>query len=342
VRDWIQIRVLHRHNKITLYTPNFFWSKNKIAVFAVYPGTTTIASNLRILKALLETHHDVLVVFNKNALMNQWIDEFKQYPCMIISRPNIGRDFGAYQAGIRYISKSLKEEFMQKLVLVNDTCYVSPKIYKKFLLDFFNQDEFNCIFKHHQSVVHAASSLIVLDKVKISSLEFKNFWKRYYPANTRIKVIFKGEHELTRILGPSYFKPATDGLKNLGSGLQVDEIIQMRLWIQRSLPDFNAIDQYRTNRLEPQYLNLKVNFCRENLQVSNTLGLYLTRKFHFPLKLDLPYQQLTTSSSILDRLSAGGCENDELNQISSILREKGNIFMGTPYERILKRFGIIT
>lgn len=340
--EWIQIRVLHRHNKITLHTPSFFWTKNKIAVFAVYPGTTTITSNLRILKALLETHHDVLVVFNQNALVNQWIDEFKQYPCMIISRPNIGRDFGAYQSGIRYISKNLNEELIQKLVLVNDTCYVSPKIYKEFLLDFFNQEEFNCIFKHHQGVVHAASSLIVINKVKISSLEFNNFWKRYFPTNIRIRVVFKGEHELTRVLGPTYFKPATDGLKNLGSGFQIDEMIQMRLWIQRSFPELLTITRDLGTNLDPQYMNLEANFCLENLQVSNALGLFLTRKFHFPLKLDLPYQLLTTHSSILDRLSTGGCDTDELNQISSVLSQKGSIAIGTPYVRVLRRFGVIS
>jgi hypothetical protein len=82
------------------------------------------------------------------------------------------------------------------------------------------------------------------------------------------------------------------------------------------------------------------DFAFENSQISNAMGLYLARTYHFPLKLDLPYYLLASKSSLIEVLKKGGCSDIELEAIGKILESKGTISIGSPLQRLFKSFGL--
>lgn len=312
------------------------------AVFAIYPGTTSEESCLRIIESLIKNDFDVLIVINRNAKSTAWVKFFKGRGCTILERPNIGRDFGAYQAGIRFLLKNLPKNKIKRLVLVNDTCYVSPKSQVRFLNGFFEQDEYSTLLKHYQGVVHGSANLLNLNLHKFDSSEFFRFWRKYYPSNSRIRVVFRGEHRLSVAIQPKNLIPSTQILASDSHRLNKSELSQLLIWTNRSSPERYEIFQNMDSKNSYSANQNLVQYCFENLQVSNGLGLYLSRRYFFPLKLDLPYYLLSTKSDVIEVLRNQGCSNDECVKINDILERKGSLNIGSPFDRILRAFGIIT
>jgi hypothetical protein len=336
---WMKIKIFREHKRHKLKTA---WTKNldgKYAIFAIYPGTTTIQSCLRIIETLNENDFTVLVIVNQNENSQEWLEVFEQMNCLVVDRPNLGRDFGAYQAGLRILDQNINLLEITKLVLVNDTAYVSPKCQSEFLSSFFEQNEHVCLFKHYQGAVHASSNLIQIIPNNVNFHSFLNFWKKYYPYNSRIKVVFKGEHKLSEEIGIEKLSPATKRIESLPLDLNPDERNQIVTWIWQKDPSF--ITNIKFQNYEKNVSDeLMVRYAFENCQVSNALGLYLARKHHFPLKLDLPYYLLASKSSVIEVLKKEGCDDIEIKAIEQILESKGNIGIGSPFQRFLKSFGI--
>lgn len=336
---WIRINIFKEHKRYELKTA---WTENlqgKYAVFAIYPGTTTIQSCLRILESLNENGFTVLVIVNRNKNSREWLGVFERENCVVVDRPNLGRDFGAYQAGLRLLGQNTNLPQITRLVLVNDTAYVSPKCQSEFLSSFFAQNEYTCLFKHYQGVIHASSNLIQITPKNANFHSFLNFWKKYYPYNSRLKVVFKGEHELSKKIGIEHLRPATNKIAIFPPELTPIERNQLTSWITRSNPELIGSLQFQNyERVESD--KIMVSHVFENSQVSNALGLYLARKYHFPLKLDLPYYLLAPKSSLVEVLKNGGCSDIELETLGKILESKGTISLGSPLHRLFKSFGI--
>jgi hypothetical protein len=336
---WIRINIFKEHKRYVLKTA---WTENlegKYAVFAIYPGTTTIQSCLRILESLNKSGFTVLVVVNRNKNSQEWLRVLGQENCIVVDRPNLGRDFGAYQAGIRLLNKNKNLLEVTRLVLVNDTTYISPKCQTEFLSGFFAENEYECSFKHYQGVVHASSSLIQITPSNIDFQAFLNFWEKYYPHNSRLKVVFQGEHELSKRIGIENLRPATKRVEFLPAEFKPEERNQLVTWILRSNPNFlTSLGFQNYERKESD--ELMVRYAFENCQISNALGLYLARKYHFPLKLDLPYYLLASKKSLVEVLQNGGCSEIEIKIIEQNIELKGSTSIGTPLQRLFKSFGI--
>jgi hypothetical protein len=336
---WVRIKIFKEHKRYELKTA---WAENlegKYAIFAIYPGTTTIQSCLRILGSLNENGFTVLVIVNRNKNSREWIGVFEREKCVLVDRPNLGRDFGAYQAGLRLLNQNTNLPQITRLVLVNDTAYISPKCQIEFLSSFFAQNEYTCLFKHYQGVVHASSNLIQITPRNTDFHSFFNFWRKYYPHNSRLKVVFKGEHELSKKIGIENLRPATEKLSLLPCDFMPIERNQLSTWIKRSNPELLSTLEFQDYQKEESD-EIITNFAFENSQVSNALGLYLARKYHFPLKLDLPYYLLASKSSMVEVLKKGECNDIELEAIGQILESKGTISIGTPLQRLFKSFGL--
>lgn len=339
--DWVRIRVFRLHKKSSVHGNLVNSEEGKYAIFAIYPGTTTTESCLRILDSLLLNKFSVIVVVNRNDEADSWISLFKGSNCVIIERPNIGRDFGAYQAGILYMMRNTMASEIKRLVLINDTNYVSPECQSKFLNTFLGQDDLNCLMKHYQGVTHGSSNLLNLNLAKINLKVFMGFWKRYYPHGIRTRVVFRGEHKLSKVIGHSNLAAASTVLSKDTHSLTTLELNQLYLWIQRSRPDvYQVLTQDVLNSTKEQ-VSFVVHFAAENFQISNTFGLYLARRYFFPLKLDLPYYQLTTKSAMLELMRSQDCGDEEVLKIRSILEGKGSMANGGPIIRILKSYQII-
>jgi hypothetical protein len=336
---WIRIKIFREHKRYDLKTAWINNLKGKYAVFAIYPGTTAIESCLRILKSLNQNGFTVLVIVNRNKNSHEWLSLLEHENCIVVDRPNLGRDFGAYQAGLRLLDQKTDLLQVTRLVLVNDTAYISPKCQNEFLSSFFAQNEQNCLFKHYQGTLHASSNLIQITPSDIDFQSFLNFWKEYYPHNSRLKVVFQGEHELSKRIGIHHLRAATEKVEFLVPDLKLEERHQLLSWILRCNPTFlSSLEFQNIDKKESD--ELMVRFAFENCQISNALGLYLSRKYHFPLKLDLPYFLLASKHSIVEVLRNGGCSDFEIITIKKILESKGSLNIGSPFQRLSKSFGI--
>jgi hypothetical protein len=181
--------------------------------------------------------------------------------------------------------------------------------------------------------------LIQITPSDIDFQSFLNFWKKYYPHKSRLKVVFQGEHELSKRIGTHHLRPATEKIEYLVPDFKPEERHQLINWIARSNPTF--LSNFEFNNLDIKESDeLMVRFAFENCQVSNALGLYLTRKYHFPLKLDLPYFLLVSKYSIVEILRNGGCSDIEIKKVGEIFESKGSINIGSPWQRLSKSFGI--
>ena len=340
--DWVRVRIFRFHKRFVIHGQAVTGSPVRCAVFAMYPGTTTLDSNLRVIDSLLRNNFKVLVVVNQNRFSSSWIPEIIKTGSMVILRPNIGRDFGAYQAGFNYLLENNLLQSIRKLVFINDTSFVTPKTQVQFLTNFFAQDHYNCLMKHYQGYVHASSNLLVINQEILNSKSFLNFWKSYYPSNMRFHAVFKGEHALSKIIGHMYFKPATEMAHEYNGEFFADEFLQLSLWAQRSYPDLrDALEILKSNAGLGGQREL-FHFALDNFQISNSLGLFLNRHYNFPLKLDLPYYLLCSRESIYERLRQGECSENEIAEVKNQLESRGSATLGNPYKRLLRRYGLLT
>ena len=292
------------------------------------------------LDALIKNNFTVIVVFNDNQKVDAWISSFKQFKCVLIQRPNIGRDFGAYQSGLNFLLENLEKREIKRLVFVNDSCYVSPKCQERFLDIFLAQNEVNCVTKHFRGVVHASSSLLNLSIQNIDSVKFFKFWKRYYQHIIRFKVVFKGEHKLSKIIGQSRLIPATDVLRGDEHRLNFFELAQLRASIQHTNSNFSPSLDDLLSQSPFSQLKHNINFVLDSLQVNNSLGLYLARRYSFPIKIDLPYYRLITKDTFVSHLRDDGCTPDELLEVWQILDAKMNISVGNTFQLTLRSLGL--
>jgi hypothetical protein len=236
--------------------------------------------------------------------------------------------------------ENLEKQEIERLVFVNDTCYVSPKCKEGFLDIFLAQNEVNCVTKHFQGVPHASSSLLNLSIRNIDSVKFFKFWKRYYPHNIRINVVFWGEHKLSKIIGQSRLIPATDVLRGDKHSLNFFELTQLRASIQHTASNFSPSFKDELSNSPFSQFKQNVNFALDFLQVNNSLGLYLARRYSFPIKIDLPYYQLITKDTFISQLRDDGCTPDELLEVWQILDAKMNIGVGNIFQLTLRSLGL--
>jgi hypothetical protein len=124
----------------------------------------------------------------------------------IVSRQNLGSDFGAYKLGFKLLFELKNYNQITDIVITNDSMVTTPESAKvlKFVGD--RSAGCNCLFYHYQGVPHAGSMLIRFDQNIILHKTFINFWKTYYPYVTKRKIIKKGEHILSKICGEYLFQ----------------------------------------------------------------------------------------------------------------------------------------
>jgi hypothetical protein len=325
--NWFDVRIFRKHNK--RITSGTLQNKSKIAIMAVFSGTTPHQSVGRIINSLQTELFSVIVVLNENAETEEFLAQIKDLKILIIRRPNIGGDFGAYKSGIQYISENNLLESLHELILINDSIFVTNRTSQSISKIAKSKNDTNCIFYHRQGVAHAASMYLKFTNEILQKLEFQEFWRNYYPYRSKRKIIRKGEHKLTRVIGHQYFKPlvtANAVIPRENGFFEKDEVFQVFSWSQRVKNSEKSLQI----ALENEDFQFIFNYAAFNFQVSNSLGLFVNRIFDIPLKMDLVKNGLTTPFAYLNRARADGCSESEINKLEEILDKKGAYTEGSP------------
>jgi hypothetical protein len=339
-KNWILVRIFRKDRKYEIIKSLPEGKQDQIAIFAIYPGTTPLDSVLRIVEPLQKQRYSVLTVINKNRDSARFIRALEEKHCAIMVRENIGADFGAYQSGIRYLKKIGLYSNLKFLVLVNDSIFVTSKSQKSISKISDPTSEFNCIYLHHQGVSHAGSMFLKFDHQTLSSNEFIQFWNRYFPHTNKRRIILRGEHALSKAVGVHIFNPIVnlDTINSIKSySLRNSELVQLLTWSKKSSSLTNF---YISKSIDLSNWKEVYSYTLSNLQISNALGLNISRILKIPLKMDLVKLGLVSASDYLVMAREGGCKSDEVLELQKILNSKGGFLTDSLVKRTLKIYSL--
>ena len=339
-KNWILVRIFRKDRKYEIIKSFPKDNQDQIAVFAIYPGTTPLDSVLRIVESLQEQRYSVLAVINKNRESARFISALEEKNCAIMVRENIGADFGAYQNGIKYLKKIGLYTHLKFLVLVNDSIFVSPTSQESIAKISNPISDLNCIFVHYQGTSHAGSMFLKFDQQTLFSNEFSQFWNRYFPYSTKRRVILRGEHALSKAVGIEKFHPIVN-LDSIHSVKDYDllnsEVIQLLTWSRKSS---SLTYFYVSKSIEALNFREVYSYTLANLQISNALGLNISRVLHVPLKMDLIKLGLASASDYLILARDAGCTENEVIELQKILNSKGGYLTDSLLKRTLKIYSM--
>lgn len=311
ISQFIKIRVFQQHKEIKVVKSFKSSSHKNVAVVALFPRGNLIYSTLRLIEALIEANYFVIAVINRSdGPIEAWINALEDKNMSILIRPNIGRDFGAYQSGIDYLQKQEYFGKIDNLVLANDSMYYVPRS-KKFLADLLaDKSPWVSMFVNYQSHVHAQSFFIKFSRPVFTHKNFIKFWAHYYPNNVRINVIENGEKFFSDTLVESGFYP---------KAFVTPEMLTTAKALSTLMPDekfalwggyrYLEIDEMR-NPTSAHSLQISRIFREQN--ATHVAGLIATRILGAPMKLDLGREYLLSLPGIVRAAKIGGISKGEL------------------------------
>ena len=336
--NWIDVRIKKKHLKYEVVKTHPPFGIGRFVIIAVYAGTGTYSSLKRQIELFRKFEYNILVILNENNLSRNWAHELINLNCSILHRKNIGADFGAYKIGAKYLHDTYRE-LISEIVLANDSIYYTPASFKGLKSFLEAGSQLNCMFYHKQSVRHAGSMLIRFDFSSLDQNIFWQFWKKYYPYYTKLQIVRKGEHILSKSVGHEYFKPIVNlnEVDLVFKDMNDAEIFQVQVWAKQSSKIIDQVIYLAATKLDYRRI---LHFSISNLQISNSIGLWVSRNLDLPFKLDLPQNGLCSISDLLKIAEVQGCQKDELEELQALLDFRPNVTEGSYFINSLKLIGL--
>ena len=179
-------------------------AKNRLCLFVAYHEDDEIpASNLNYIESLYACGFKILYIHN-GPLSGPAIDSLKPLCEQVISRSNIGQDFGAWKDGYIYCQENQLLANTEWLLLCNDSNHFLGGNHARTFINAFNRElsNANCeliaLNKNYEIWQHYQSYFLCFNSRVFTMKRFDQFWKQYLPLNNRFHAIEKGEIALTR------------------------------------------------------------------------------------------------------------------------------------------------
>ncbi len=175
---------------------------DRVAVFVIYQPNGLPASLLMTLEHLRQNRFSVLLVSN-GPLRPQDRTMLVRNSALVLERPNVGYDFGAYRDGIRQLW-FLKQD-LSLLVLMNDSTWFPLRRDDDSLarMEALGADLAGHIFKTENEEKrgndHVESHLLMISRSFLRSMEFVRFWSRYRMSDQRPTTIALGEKAFSQL-----------------------------------------------------------------------------------------------------------------------------------------------
>jgi hypothetical protein len=283
-----------------------------VAIVVLYPRGPLLASVTRLIDTLVDEGYLVIAVVNKSRQSTTWLKTLEEKNITLISRPNIGRDFGAYKMGYLFADREGLLTNAQHLIFANDSMYYGPRS-QPFVAGLLKEEEpWTAMFVNHHFYTHAQSFFIRFSRELFTQKEFHQFWRSYFPSEGREHAIHQGERKLTETLmqigyTPSGYVTADRVLSNSAFGdFTQDERYLIQLFSSLYLqPRGVALDSIRQPAIETL---MRRQF--HALNITHTQGTLVSRVLGAPLKLDIA-QRYATPEAVRETLLALGCTHEE-------------------------------
>lgn len=343
IRIFLQVKVFRNHSKYEIYQYRELQDSKYVAVLALLPRAGLSYSTRRLISNLITQNFEVIAVVNKNGHESDILKEINDFPISILTRENIGRDFGAYQTGISFLNKSNLYDKVEFLVFANDSTYYMPNSNLSFLNEgYLSSNEWISLFANYQYDFHAQSFFMGFSKRVLAFPEFQTFWRHYYPSNERRYAIQKGEIQLSRILknrgvvnsafvSPQLLQRAIDT-----SAPSVSDVELMFRILVDSSP---YVDKYR-KMIDIEHVKKAAHWCLMNLNPTHSLGVYLTRVMGLPLKLDLIRNGVCTTHHLISLAQCVGASQLEVSDIQIVFTSQGSPSTRKGIHRLWAKYGL--
>lgn len=179
-------------------------SGHRGAVFVVYcPGPLPSFTKCFV-ESLARAGYSVVAV--ANTPLHPEASSFLTQHCeWIVHRENVGRDFGAYQDGIRFALE--RYPALERMILANDSVYYFPDKMDALIEALSSGNDLIGVSETTEHHYHIASFLMSFGPRVLQSDAFRSFWQNYVPIGTRRWAILRGEGVLSRDLLRAGFKP---------------------------------------------------------------------------------------------------------------------------------------
>jgi hypothetical protein len=172
----------------------------RVALLALLPSDESIPFTLNLIEALIANDFYIVVISNKtvapahrNVLLPRCHHLIERFP--------IGRDFGSFKFGLRWLKQN--GDLLAKadaLLLANDSMFY-PACTRSLVSKLVNRDgQWLCLFENFEINYHVQAFFQIFRRDVFDSAAFRTFWDRYVPFSSRTHAIVRGEAGLTRTL----------------------------------------------------------------------------------------------------------------------------------------------
>ena len=259
---------------------------------------------------------------------------------VLIERENLGRDFGAYQAGVRYLLSSGNLASCRKLLLLNDSAFYGKAISRQIREILSLDAPFVGLYETFQYHYHVNAFFLCFSHRVALSEAFKVFWENYKPYSTRYHCIFAGEVRLSKLLMDQNITPfivySTNVIRTAILRLRSEDtatfITRLAACIPESWLEETGSDRsgqvkmhlhhkslIPTTDVESQLVAVYIQNC-ERANQAHALGLCSNRLLGAPLiKKDLCYRGLW-SIATLTQLVDGFTEDERAEMLAALRR----------------------
>jgi glycosyltransferase involved in cell wall biosynthesis len=339
IRTFIKYRITKKFDRYSVVKKIESLSNHGLAIVVLYPRAGVRESANRLIDSLVASNYSVLVVMNQSALSDEWLSSLSSKPIEILTRPNLGRDFGAYKIGYMHAEKTGYLKEINHLLFANDSVlYGSESV--NFVRSMLKVSvPWHAMFVNYQIHTHAQSFFQVFAKDIFQEKSFSKFWHDYYPSELRHHAINRGEVGLTKIALALGFSPVA--YVNAKSILESPEFgdftpdEKFGIWSNHGAAFLNTdIATFENSKMlmRRQYL--------EN-NVTHHQGLLASRVLKSPLKLDIFQTGQVTLGGMEDTLNALGVQDQELQEVINVMTLKGTHASRRGFNRLWGTYGYV-
>lgn len=175
----------------------------RVAVFVLYQPRGLLRSTHCTLEHLDANGWSIVVVTNA-PLSGSDLANLRSRSSVIIERPNVGYDFGAYREGIRYLTRNGHR--LDRLTLMNDSTWFPLRDDDDTLarMEASTADVVGQVFKtestERRGHDHLESHLLMFGPEALQNPAFGDFWANYVMSDSRVTTIRNGEKGLSQEL----------------------------------------------------------------------------------------------------------------------------------------------
>ena len=315
------------------------FSDHGLAIVALYPRRGILRSVTRLLDSLISSNYSVLVVVNESSFSSEWLEALEKKPIEILTRPNNGRDFGAYKIGFLHAEKNGYLTGTEHLLFANDSVLYGPNSVN-FVRSMLKLElPWHAMFVNYQFHIHAQSFFQVFRKEIFLTNHFAKFWHEYYPSELRHNAINNGEVGLSKIPLNMGFAPVpyVNGKSILDSpdfiNLTFDEMFGI------FGGDLEAFIDEDFSSLEKIYFLLRRQYLDRN--ISHQQGLLSSRVLKAPLKLDIFQTGQATIEGLQDTLASLGLAEGEIAEVLSVMTLRGTHSSRLGFQKLWGLYGYV-